>query len=82
MLGWLDAHDIDPHIPVWDKAKREDGTLSRAEFIDDQERDLYICPSARLLKTTGRVHDRKTLYFRATKFDCEVCPLKARCRPK
>jgi hypothetical protein len=25
MLGWLVDHDIDPHIPVWDKAKRGDG---------------------------------------------------------
>ncbi len=32
VLGWLVAHEIDPHIPVWDKAKREDGTFSRADF--------------------------------------------------
>ncbi len=32
MLAWLVAHEIDPHIPVWDKAKREDGTFSRADF--------------------------------------------------
>ncbi len=30
MLGWLVEHEID--IPVWDKAKREDGTFSRADF--------------------------------------------------
>ncbi len=82
MLGWLVAHDIDPHIPVWDKSKREDGTFSRTEFIYDQERDLYICPGGKALKTTGRVHDGKTLYYRASKFDCEACPLKARCCPK
>ncbi len=82
MLGWLVAHDIDPHIPVWDKGKREDGTFSRADFIYDKERDLYICPGSKTLKTTGRVHDGKTLYYRASKFDCEACPLKARCCPK
>ena len=82
MLGWLVAHDIDPHIPVWDKSKREDGTFSRTEFIYDQERDLYICPGGKALKTTGRVHDGKTLYYRASKFDCEACPLKTRCCPK
>ena len=82
MLGWLVAHDIDPHIPVWDKAKREDGTFSRADFTYDQERDLYICPGSKTLKTTGRVHDGKTLYYRASKFDCEACPLKTRCCPK
>ncbi len=40
MLGWLVDHDVDPHIPVWDKAKRDDGTFSRADFIDDQERSI------------------------------------------
>jgi transposase len=82
MLGWLVEHEIDPHIPVWDKAKREDGTFSRADFTYDKERDLYICPGSKTLKTTGRVHDGKTLYYRASKFDCEACPLKARCCPK
>ncbi len=44
MLGWLVDRDIDPHIPVWDKGKRDDGAFSRADFIYDKERDLYICP--------------------------------------
>jgi len=82
MLGWLVDRNIDPHIPVWDKSTRKDGTFSRAEFIYDQERDLYICPGGKTLKTTGRVHDGKTLYYRASKFDCEACSLKARCCPK
>ncbi len=82
MLGWLVARDIDPHIPVWDKSKREDGTFSRGDFAYDKERDLYLCPGGKTLKTTGRAHDGKTLYYRASKFDCEVCPLKARCCPK
>ncbi len=38
MLGWLVGRDIDPHIPVWDKSKREDGTVSRADFTYDQKR--------------------------------------------
>ena len=42
MLGWLVDHVIDPHIPVWDKGKRDDGTFSRADFIYDEERDLYL----------------------------------------
>ena len=81
-LGWLVAHEIDPHIPVWDKAEREDGTFSRADFTYDKERDLYICPGSKTLKTTGRVHDGKTLYYRASTFDCQACPPKARCCPK
>ena len=61
MLGWLVGRDIDPHIPVWDKSERDDGTFSRADFSYDKERDLYICPGGKTLKTTGRVHDGKTL---------------------
>ncbi len=34
------------------------------------------------MKTTGRVHDGTTPYYRASKLDCEACPLKARCCPK
>ena len=82
MLARLVARGIDPHIPVWDKSKRKDDTFSRADFVYDEDRDLYICPSGKALKTTGRVYDAKTLYYRASKFDCEHCPLKPRCCPK
>ena len=40
---------ITPHIPVWDKSEREDGTFSRADFKFDQERNVYICPAGKLL---------------------------------
>ncbi len=76
------AHDIDPHIPVWDQGTREDGTFSRAEFIYDQERGLYICPGGKTLKTAGGVLDGKTLYYRASKFDCEACPSRLGAGPR
>jgi transposase len=79
MLGWLVDRDIDPHIPVWDKAKRADASLSREDFSYDEARDVYVCPQDKLLKTTGRVHGGKTLLYRSSKFDCEACPLKPRC---
>ncbi len=31
----------------------------------EPERDLYVCPRGNLLKTTGRVHDARTLLYRA-----------------
>lgn len=34
-LNWLAKRKIAPHIPVWDKGEREDGTLSRSEFVFD-----------------------------------------------
>jgi hypothetical protein len=48
---------ITPHIPVWDKSSREDGTFSRDDFTFDKERNVCICPEGKLLTTTGRVHD-------------------------
>jgi transposase len=81
MLGWLVDHDIDPHIPVWDKAKRGDGAFSRADFIYDKARDLYICPGAKLLKTTGRLHSDNIYRYIASKHDCDACPLKPNCCP-
>ena len=81
MLGWLVGRNIEPHIPVWDRAKRDDGSLSRDDFSYDAERDVYVCPQGRTLKTTGRVHGGKTLLYRSSKRDCDICPLKPRCCP-
>ncbi len=63
------------------KAKSDDGSLSRQDFAFDHERDRYVCPQGKTLKTTGRVHDGKTLLYRASKYDCGACPLKPRCCP-
>ncbi len=79
MLGWLRQQRIEPHIPVWDKAKRDDGTLSRDDFAFDKDGDVYVCPQGKTLKTTGRVHDAKTLLYRSSKHDCHPCPLKPKC---
>ena len=34
-----------------------------------------------MLHTTGTVHEGTKLRYRASKFDCEVCPLKMQCCP-
>ena len=41
-LSWLIGTGITPHIPVWDKSIREDGTFSRADFTFDNERNVYV----------------------------------------
>ena len=81
-LGWLIGAGITPHIPVWDKSTREDGTLSRSDFRWDKRRGVYICPNNKVLHTSGTVHEGQTLLYRASKLDCDVCALKARCCPK
>jgi hypothetical protein len=43
MVGWLvDESGIEPHVKVFDKSERADGTLSRSDFAFDAERDLYL----------------------------------------
>jgi hypothetical protein len=81
MLGWLVERGIDPHIPVWDKSKRDDGTFSRDDFVYDKEQDLYRCPGDKTLKTTGRCHTDNTYRYMASKSDCAPCPLKPKCCP-
>jgi hypothetical protein len=84
MLGWLvNDHAIEPHIPVFDKSARDDGTFSREDFAYDQEHDLYVCPAGKVLTSTGTlVNDGTTLHYRASKYDCDACELKPRCCPK
>jgi transposase len=84
MLGWLvQEHGIEPHVTVFDKSARSDGTFSRDDFTYDHERDIYLCPNGRMLTTTGtRVNDGATVLYRASRRDCGVCPLKLRCCPK
>src|SRR6202161_1544976 len=54
MLGWLvDKHGIEPHVTVFDKSARSDGTFSRDDFTYDHDRDIYVCPGGRTLTTTG-----------------------------
>jgi hypothetical protein len=84
MLGWLvNERAIEPHIPVFDKSARDDGTFSREDFAYNQEHDLYVCPAGKALTSTGTlVNDGATLLYRASKYDCDACELKSRCCPK
>ena len=80
MLNWLvEEKGIAPHIPVFDKSKRDDGTFSRSDFRYDPSSDLYHCPGGKQLRTSGTVHKGKTLLYRASKLDCDACPLKPQC---
>ena len=54
MLNWLvEDKGIAPHIPVFDKSKRDDGTFSRSDFRYDPTTDVYHCPAGKTLTTTG-----------------------------
>jgi transposase len=82
-LDWLvNKQEIAPHVPVLDKSKREDGTFSREDFAFDRERNVYVCPAGKILTTTRKVVNDDQFLYRASKRDCDVCPLKMQCCPK
>jgi hypothetical protein len=90
MLGWLvEEKGMEPHVPVWEKSERGDGTFSRSDFTFDPSSDTYTCPGGNLLKRYRRPFKRKrtgiqkdnTIKYRASKYDCQGCALKARCCP-
>jgi hypothetical protein len=80
-LGRLVGRGIAPHIRVRDAGERDDGSFSRGGFRWDCQRDVYICPNNKVLHTTGIVYDGTLLRYRASKFDCDVCPIKMKCFP-
>jgi transposase len=66
MLDWLvDEKQIEPHIPVWDKSVRQDGTFSRSEFTFDAQANRYTCPAGKFLKPTWRMKKRNPNMHRA-----------------
>jgi len=89
MLGWLVDRGIAPHIPVFDKAGRSDGTWTRADFEWDAENDQYICPEGQELKQFRRNYSdpnrgptgKGGAKYRALKLTCQTCPSKAHCCP-
>jgi transposase len=90
MLSWLvEERGIEPHIPVWDKSQRRDGTFSRDDFAYDHERDCYTCPAGKQLRQRQKsyrvppplVDADGMMRYRASKLDCRVCSLKPQCCP-
>jgi len=90
ILAWMvQDKAIEPHVPVWDKGERKDGTFSRSEFVFDPTSNTYTCPSGKLLKQYRRKYKQQrtgvtkenTRNYRASQRDCHACALKARCCP-
>jgi transposase len=90
MLGWL-VHErgIEPHIPVFDKSERRDGTFERADFTYDHDADTYVCPTGKELRPRQKSYRTPRpladadgmIRYRASTLDCGPCPLKPRCCP-
>ena len=90
MLGWMVDHKgIEPHVPVWDRTQRDDGTLSSSDFQWNEEADEYRCPQGHALRKQWRLFKNErthitqadTIIYRASQHDCANCPMKQRCCP-
>ena len=77
---------IEPHIPVFDKSERKDGTFIAQRLHLRPASDVYVCPAGKMLQARARrlVQRRRSraLLYRASQGDCAPCPLKPRCCPK
>ncbi len=81
LLAWLLNKTITPHIPVKEGNERTEGTFPRLDFAYDAERDIYICPNGRALRTSGTIHDGRTRNYLSHPGDCRICKLKKQCTP-
>ena len=90
MLGWLvDEKQIEPHVPVLDRSEREDGTLSRSDFVWDDASNEYSCPQGNALRSNWRpfkkprshITKADTILYHSIKSDCMNCPIKEKCCP-
>ena len=78
----VDEKNIEPHVPVIEKSRRDDGTFSRSDFTYDAHRDVYVCPNGKVLRTNGRLRDDGMYAYYSRVSDCKTCPLKPRCCAK
>ena len=56
-----------------------DKSIPRLDFAYDAERDIYICPNGRPLRTSGTVHDGRARNYLSHPGDCRACKLKKQC---
>ena len=89
-LAWL-VHErgVEPHIPVFGKPQRSDGTFSRSDSAYGHQRGLHVCPGGKELRHHRRpsgqprvgVGPEGPMRYRASELDCGPCALKQRCCP-
>jgi IS5 family transposase len=90
MLEWMvNEKQIEPHVPLWDKTQRKDGTFSSGDFQWDAQANEYRCPQGRPLRSEWRrftnertrITKAETIIYRSSQLDCAGCQMKERCCP-
>jgi len=55
MLAWMvQEKGIDPHVPVWQRPPRNDGTFPNSDFHWIERSDEYRCPAGHALRKERR----------------------------
>ncbi len=67
-------------MPVWDKSKRTGGRFTKADFVFDRGRNVYICPAGAKLPHSGGIDQGRIRPYRASTTDFSICKLKAQCK--
>lgn len=90
MVAWLvEEKGIEPHIPIYDKTERKDGTLSISDFQWHGEANEYRCPEGHALRSNWRpfknprshITKADTIIYHSSQADCAACPMKDCCCP-
>ena len=78
-LGWLSERSIVAHIPVLDRQHQTDGLLPREVFTFDPEKNIYLCPENKVLKSSPAPVDSQVNRYHAKETDCRSCPIRQQC---
>ena len=85
-LGWMvNEKSIEPHVPVWEKGERTDGTFSRSDFDFDEAADHYSCPNGKQLVRYRRpfkqarsgITKAGIINYRSDRHDCQDVSIEA-----
>lgn len=90
MLGWMvQEKDIAPHVPVWQRPPRSDGTFPNSDFHWIEQADEYRCPGGQAMRSDwrqfkeprSRITKADTIIYRSSQTDCAACSMKQQCCP-
>ncbi|KVL32074.1 IS1182 family transposase [Burkholderia sp. MSMB1835] len=90
MLAWMVGEkEIAPHVPIWDKTRRNDGTFERDDFQWDEHHNEYRCPAGHAMRSDWRAYaiprthitKAETVIYRSSQHNCNSCSMKEQCCP-
>ena len=89
-LTWTESQGIEPHIPMAERKSDEEEHFEKKMFVYDEDRDLYVCPTGKLLERSKKMKGTGPeawsnglgMSYSAKTRDCVPCSMKPRCCPK